>query len=258
MCPVTAAVTTPPAAQPATTIDPLLGGRLRLVQPRTGYRVAIDPVLLAAAVEAKAGERVLDAGCGTGAAALCLAARLPDVAVVGLECDRESAALARESVALNRLEGRVRILEGDLARPPRELRDTAFAWVMSNPPFHEPGRAEPPAEPGRQRAGIESLPLDRWLAACLARLAPGGRLVLIHRADRLDAILSALAGRAGAIEIVPLWPKAGRAANRVLVRARKGSRARPRLLPGLVLHHPDGTYTEVAESILRGAQPLPW
>ncbi|MDW8368662.1 MAG: methyltransferase [Geminicoccaceae bacterium] len=257
MCPVSAAAS-PATAEPATTIDPLLGGRVRLLQPRTGYRVAIDPVLLAAAVGARAGEHVLDAGCGTGAAALCLAARSPEVRVVGLERDPESAALARASVALNRLEGRVRILEGDLGRPPRELRATGFAWVMSNPPFHEPGRTEPPADGSRQRARLESLPLERWIAACLARLAPGGRLVLIHRADRLDAILASLAGRAGAIDIFPLWPKPGRPAGRVLVRARKGSRAPARLLPGLVLHRADGTYTEAAESILRGAQPLPW
>lgn len=258
MCPVTAAANTPPAAEPATTIDPLLGGRLRLVQPRTGYRVGIDPVVLAAAVDARPGERVLDAGCGTGAAALCLAARLAEVAVVGLERDPETAALARESVALNGLEDRVRILEGDLDRPPADLRGSTFASVMTNPPFYEPGRTAPPPAPSRQRARIETLPLERWIAACLARLAPGGRLVLIHRADRLDAILAALTGRAGAIEILPLWPKAGRPAGRVLVRARKGSRARLRLLSGLVLHRPDGTYTEDAESILRGALPLSW
>ena len=68
-----------------TTEDALLGGRVRLLQLRRGYRVAVDSVLLAASVEASAGARILDLGCGTGAVALCLAARVPGVTVVGLE-----------------------------------------------------------------------------------------------------------------------------------------------------------------------------
>ncbi|MCS6877889.1 MAG: methyltransferase [Geminicoccaceae bacterium] len=248
---------TNPSAR-APTRDRLLGGRVVILQPRSGYRAAIDPVLLAAAVAAAPGESVLDAGCGTGAAALCLAARSPEVRVVGLERDPEIAALARESVALNGWEGRVRVITGDLLRPPGELRRTGFSWVMSNPPHLEPSRARPPAEGGRRAARIESVSLADWIAACLARLLPGGRIVLVHRADRLADLLAALRGRSGEITVFPLWPKAEEPARRVLVRARKGSRAPCRLLPGLVLHRADGTFTEAAEAILREAEPLAW
>ncbi|MCL6607657.1 MAG: methyltransferase [Geminicoccaceae bacterium] len=242
----------------STTLDLLLGGRVRLLQPKRGYRAAIDPVLLAAAVGARPGERVLDAGCGTGAASLCLAVRCPEILVTGLERDHAALTLARASVALAGLEGRVRLVEGDLSAPPPELRRTAFDWVASNPPFLEPARARKPDEPGRAAARLESTDLCRWVEACLARLAPGGRLVLVHRADRLPELLAALTGRAGEITLFPLWPKEGEPARRILVRARKGSRAPARLLPGLVLHRPDGRYTEAAEAILRGAEPIPW
>lgn len=247
-----------PSDPEVATLDPLLGGRVRLYQPSRGYRAAIDPVLLAAAVGAAPGERVLDAGCGTGAAALCLAARLPEVAIVGIERDAEALRLARASVEVAGFAARIRLVEGDLAATPTALRGETFAWVMSNPPFLEPGRARAPAEPGRAAARIESVDLPRWIAACLARLAPGGRLVLVHRADRLPELLAALRERSGEITVFPLWPREGEPARRVLVRARKGRRGPARLLPGLVLHRPDGFYTEAAEAVLRGARPIPW
>lgn len=246
------------AVHAPTSVDALLDGRVRIRQPIRGYRAAIDPVLLAAAVGAGPGQSVLDAGCGAGAAALCLAARLPEVAVLGLERDPATAALARDGAALSGLEARVRVLQGDLLDPPEALRGRAFPWVMSNPPYLPAGRARAPEEPGRRAARVETAPLGRWIGACLARLEPGGRLVLVHRADRLGELLAALEGRAGEIAVLPLWPKPGLPAVRILVRARKASRAPPRLLPGLVLHHPDGRSTEAARAVLRGAQPIPW
>lgn len=249
----------PEAVGPAdTSVDALLGGRVRICQPRRGYRAAIDPVLLAAAVGAASGETVLDAGCGAGAAALCLAARVPGVTVVGLERDPETAELARRSVALSGLEAQVEIVTGDLLAPPKSVRERRFAWVMSNPPHLAPDRARPPEDPGRRAARVETVPLERWVGACLARLAPGGRLVTIHRADRLGELLAALGGKTGEIAVLPLWSKTGLPAVRVLVRARKASRAPLRLLPGLVLHHPDGRSTEAARAVLRGALPIPW
>jgi tRNA1(Val) A37 N6-methylase TrmN6 len=73
------------STEPAFTRDALLAGKVALWQPTRGYRVAVDPVLLAAAVEPKAGDRVLDMGCGVAAISLCLLARCPDISVVGLE-----------------------------------------------------------------------------------------------------------------------------------------------------------------------------
>jgi tRNA1(Val) A37 N6-methylase TrmN6 len=232
------------------TEDLLLGGRVRLRQPREGYRAAIDPVVLAAAVGARPGERVLDLGTGTGAAALCLMARVEDLAVVGLEIDPPTAALARENAALNHRD-RFTVREGDVARLPHDLR--GFDRVMANPPYLEAGRSDPPSDAGRRRAHVDQEGLAAWVEAALTAASTGGTVTLIQRADRLAELLSLLLGRAGAIVVAPLWPKAGHEAKRVVVEARKGVRTPLRLHSGLVLHAPDGRYAPAADAILRGA-----
>lgn len=233
--------------------DTLLGGRVRLLQPGGGgYRAAIDPVLLAAAVPARDGEAVLDVGVGTGAALLCLMARCPGVAATGLELAPEHAALAERSLALNGWRGR--IVTGDLRARPAPVEGNAFDHVLTNPPYHGPGTRPP--DDHRAGAHMEEVPLADWLGFCLRMLRPKGVLTLIHRADRLDGILAALAGKAGAVEVIPLWPKAGQAAKRVIVRARKGARTPAVLHPGLVLHGSDGAFTAEAQAILRDGAAL--
>lgn len=230
--------------------DALLGGRVRLMQPRHGYRVAIDPVLLAAAVPAGPGECVLDAGCGTGAAALCLASRVAGCTIVGVEKDAGAAEIGRLNAAGNALESRVDIVTGDLAALPAHLR-RSFDHVMSNPPYLPESLGTLPPDPGRQTAHVESLALGAWITACLRRLRPGGWLTLIQRADRLAELVASLHGPAGDVTIWPLWPRAGVAARRAIVLARKGSRSPARLMAGLVLHAADGSFTPEAEAVLR-------
>jgi tRNA1(Val) A37 N6-methylase TrmN6 len=238
------------------TEDRLLDGRLRLIQPRDGYRAAIDPVFLAAAVSAQPGERVLDLGCGAGAAALCLLARCQQVSVTGLELQESLAELARRNAALNAMEGRFIPLCGDAAAPPPGL--DGFDHVLTNPPFFAEGSGTPAANASRAIAHQErELDLAGWVKAAVKMLRPKGRLTLIHRADRLGDILAALRGRGvGDITILPLWPKADRAAGRVIVAARKGVRSPLRLLPGLVLHGDDGAFTSSAQAVLRGGAAL--
>ncbi len=244
-------------AEPELSDDRLLGGRLRFSQPRRGYRIAIDPVLLAAAVAAEPAETVLDVGTGTGAAALCLAARVPGCMVVGLERDAELLAIARRNFAANGSAIRPQLVEGDLTAPPAALVDRPFDHVMTNPPYHPNGSATPPRTPTGRAAHLAEIDLATWLHACLARLRPLGWLTLIHRADQLDVILSALAGRAGDAIVFPLWPDAAAAsAKRIIVAARKTSRGRVRVARGLVLHEADGRFTPAAEAILRDGAAL--
>jgi tRNA1(Val) A37 N6-methylase TrmN6 len=237
--------------------DALLGGRVRLRQPIEGYRVAIDPVLLAASVPAQAGENVLDVGSGTGAAALCLAARVPGVRVAGIERERELVRIANDNAIHNDLGSRVDIMAGDLLHSPPRLEPSTFAHVMANPPFLEAGRATPPTDPAKARAAIEGeADLEAWVKFGLSMARNKGTLTLIHRADRLDQLLARLSGRVGDIVIFPLWPAAGRAAKRVIVRARKGVHAPARLMPGLVLHNAAGRFTEAADAVLRHGAAL--
>lgn len=241
----------------ATSDDTLLGGRVHLRQPIEGYRVAIDPVLLAAAVPAATADLVLDLGCGVGAAALCLAARAPGCRIVGLERDAALARLARENAARNDLGERVSIIEGDLLAPPASVLPGSFTHVMANPPFLEAARASPSPRPGRATASVEGeATLTDWIAVALEMLLDKGVLTLIHRADRLGDILATLAGRAGGAIVYPLWPGEGKAAKRILVQAKKGSAAPMILEAGLVLHQPDGRYSAAAEAVLRRGAAL--
>jgi len=200
---------------------------------------------------------VLDLGCGAGAAALCLAARVPQVRIVGLELQRELARLAAENAALNGMAGRVAMIAGDLLRPPPRLSPGMFHHVMANPPYLPQGSGTPAPDPAKRAATIEGeATLADWVRAALALARDRGSVTFIHRADRIDALIGHLAGRAGDIAIFPLWPAAGRAASRIVVRARKQLAAPARLLPGLVLHASDGRFTAEAEAVLRGAASL--
>lgn len=243
-----------PAGQLATSDDQLLGGRVSLRQPLEGYRAAIDPVLLAAAVPARSGEKVLELGCGVGAAALCLMARVPDLTVTGLELQPALAALARHNAKANGI-ARFFVLEGDVAAPPKAL-GSGYDRVLLNPPF-QPSAAEGSPLASKDLANREgTASLAVWLDLGLRRLRQGGTLTLIHRAERLSGALAALEGHAGDVRVLPLWPLVGRPAKRILLQATRGSRAATTLLPGLALHVSDGGFTAEAEAVLRRAAEL--
>lgn len=251
--------TTTPGECSDSSRDQLLGNRITLHQPVNGYRVAIDPVILAAAVPAKPGEQVLDVGCGTGAAALCLAARVPDVAIAGLEIQSEMIRYALRNVTANDVKARVQIMQGDISSPPLEIQDRIFDHVMTNPPFMAEGSGNPPPDPVRAMATVEGAQgIEPWIAFPASILKHKGTLTMIHRADRLADILSLMSGRFGDIRVYPLWPgpEADKPAKRVMVQARKGINAPLTLLPGMVLHREDGSYTPEAEAVLADAEAI--
>lgn len=244
-------------ASSAITEDRILGGRILLRQPASGYRVGIDPVLLAASVPAFGQARALDLGCGVGAAGLCLAWRQPGLRITGLEIQPALATLAAGNAALNQMSARLNILAGDLLRPPSQLKAASFDVVLANPPFHVAGRASAPKEPGRAQGHVEGeADLAAWIACALDLAAPGGLLLMIHKPERIGDMLDLLEGRAGAVELFPLWAGEGKPARRILLRAKKASAAPLTLHQGLVLHEADGRYTQAAEDVLRNAAAL--
>ncbi len=237
--------------------DTLLGGRVKLRQPLHGYRAAIDPVLLAAAVPAGAADTVLDIGCGVGAASLCLAARVDGCRITGIETQRELVRLANDNIALNGFFGRVAAVSGDLLHPPPRLEPGSFAHVMANPPFLEAAAATPPPDAAKAAANVEGeADLGAWVRFALVMVRPKGSITFIHRADRMERLLAQLSGRAGDIVVFPLWAGPEKPAKRVIIRARKSVATPTRLAPGLVLHEADGRYTPAADAVLRGGAAL--
>ena len=235
--------------------DTLLGGRVQIAQPADGYRVAVDAVLLAAAIDAGAGQRVLDLGCGVGSVALCLAWRRPDLRITGL--DREPIFLdyAKANAEANGMETRVAFLEGDVLNPLRAM-GADFDQVMLNPPYLKAGSATVSAHPLKAAATAEgAATLPDWIACARAALRPGGMLTMIHRADRLGDCLAGLRGFGG-IVVLPIHPKVDRPAKRILIQARAGTGEPLSILPGFVLHEADGRFTAAADAILRDGGPL--
>jgi tRNA1(Val) A37 N6-methylase TrmN6 len=242
------------AAVPEQPIDRLLDGRVQVAQPADGYRVAVDAVLLAAAVDAAQGATVLDLGCGVGSVGLCLAWRRPDLSVTGLDREPVFVACARANAARNGMAERLRILEADLRAPLPQK----FDHIAMNPPYLKAGTATVSAHPLKAAATAEGeAKLADWIAAARDALKPGGVLTLIHRADRLDDVLSGVTRSFGGITILPFHPKLDRAAKRIILRAQLGSGEKLALLPGLILHEENGAFTAAADSILRDGKALP-
>ncbi|MES2916571.1 MAG: methyltransferase [Pseudomonadota bacterium] len=238
--------------------DKFLCGRLSLLQPVKGYRAATDPVLLAAACPAEPGQGVLDLGCGAGAAALCLGRRVPGLALAGLEVQPAYADLARRNAVRNAIP--VEVHEGDLTRMPSALRRD-FDHVIANPPYYPQGGSPSPVV-ARARAMQVDTPLATWVQAATRRLRHGGWLTLICGTDGLPEVLAALPPKLGSAAVLPLAPREGRPALRVIVQARKGGRAAFRLLAPLVIHQGsahDGdreSYTPAANAVLRDGADL--
>ena len=237
-----------------TTEDAFLDGRVRVLQPRKGYRAAIDPVFLAAAVDLPEGARVLDAGAGVGTASLCLAARRPDLRIAALELQPELAGLARRNVELNKASG-ITVIEGSL-----HDADGAVPYdaVMTNPPYWRLAETRPSPDPIKRTATVEDAHgLTGWIAACARRLGPSGKIYMVHSATRVDDIADAALGCGfGSVSVFPLWSKAGAAAKRVIVMLSVSVEPVRTGMQGLVLHDDAGTYTVPAQNILRGAAPL--
>jgi tRNA1(Val) A37 N6-methylase TrmN6 len=245
--------------------DSFLGGRLLLHQPAEGHRCGTDAVLLAAAVPADFSGHVIDAGAGIGAAGLALANTRPRSQVGLVEIDPFVASLARANIVQNGLIDRCYAAEADLFSP-AGLREAGVyseraGLVITNPPFLDPGKSRLSPEPNRRRAHAMQTngpsALGAWIAASLALVVPSGLYIMIHRPDMLPVILQSLDGCTGAITVLPVYPRLNSKARRILVRAKKGSRAPFALAPPLVLHDEHG-FTPAADAIHRGKSAIEW
>jgi tRNA1Val (adenine37-N6)-methyltransferase len=233
--------------------DSLLGGRVQHAQGTDGHRTGIEPVLLAAFVPARAGERVLEGGTGAGAALLCLASRVPGMLGVGLELNAEQAVRARENFALNGFDSLV-VVHGDLAAIELESR---FDHAMANPPWHTPSATASPdgarALAKQARPGLFAL----WAERLARTLRHRGTLSFITSTATLSECLAAFSqAGCGSHTILPLWPREGKPSKLVLLQGVKDGRGPTQVMPGLVLHAPGGGYTAAAEAVLRDGHAL--
>lgn len=243
------------------TEDSLLGGHVRLLQPESGLRATTDTVFLAAAcpigeanAQTAAPSRILDLGCGSGGAGLCVLARAPRATLTGVDIQADLIGVATRNAALNMCQNRARFVCADIRN--FEPESDSFDHVICNPPYLEAGAHTASPDVSKARAsgfpeGTQGGGLKDWLDCAFRCLKGRGSLTLIHRADALDQIFQGLGRRFGAVEIIPLWSGAGKPASRVIVRARPNRRTGAILHPGVTMHDLDGCYTIDAKRILR-------
>ncbi len=235
----------------STTCDRFLDGRVVVNQPTDGFRAGIDAVLLAAAIGARPEHSLLELGCGAGTAMLCAASRLPHCHFTGLDIDPDMIDLAQQNIAANTMSDRVQAGIGNVSTPENL---GAYDCVFFNPPFFDDAAALRAPKAGKQQAFLSGdTPLSAWIKAAHDSLKPKGQVFIIHRADALASILDALSKGFGEIAIKPVQPRQDKPAKRVLIAARKGSKAPLTLLPPLILHDDEGSkYSAEADAILRG------
>ncbi|WP_136660407.1 methyltransferase [Nitratireductor sp. XY-223] len=230
---------------PQTTVDAFHRGRFHLVQPRgRGHRAGVDAMLLASLVPGGATGRLADFGAGSGAAGMAVASRIETIDVVLVERSAHMAQLASESVRLPQnagFSGRVTVLAADVTLTGRErlvagLEDAAFDHVIMNPPFNDAAdRATPDSLKAEAHAMSDRL-FERWIRTAGAVCRPGGQLSLIARPQSLLEILGACHNRFGGLQAIPVHPRPGEDAIRVLLTGIKGSRARLTVRPPLFIH----------------------
>lgn len=243
------------------TQDDFLGGKLRVWQPRKGYRAGVDPVLLAASIAAKPGQTVLELGCGVGVASLCLSVRVPGLAITGVELQPDYADLARRNALENN--ALFDVVTADLRNLPATLRQQRFNHVIMNPPYFDRAASVAASNAGRDVALAGDTPLADWLDIGARRVGPRGYLTIIQRMERLPEVIAALQGRLGALILRPIAGRENRAPELFLLQARQEGRAAFRITPTLVMH--DGTahagdqetYTTQVRAVLRQGAALP-
>ncbi len=241
-----------------TSLDGLLDRRVTLEQSTIGYRVAVDTVLLAAAVPALEGDKILDMGCGVGGAMICLACRVPNIKGLGIEVVPDLVELCHHNIGRNAFASGLGVRREDATSLPSDLL-ASFDHVLMNPPYHEEKRHDASPNNLKHAANIEKTgDLALWVASAAAALKTSGTLTMIHRADRHDEILSLLRKSFGEIEVLPLLPKVGTVPKRILFRARKNATFIVQNCYPVILHQDSGDYTEEADTILRLGEELPF
>jgi tRNA1(Val) A37 N6-methylase TrmN6 len=239
------------------TEDAFLGGKLSILQPEKGYRAGIDAVFLAATIPVVDGETVFEAGIGAGVVSLCLLARNPLLHVTGMEIATRYSVLCEQNAKRNNFSDNVHVITADVKDAMRrELahmpEHNSFAHAFANPPYFEDGKVTP--SPSLLKATAHAFgpdDLELWIKVMHAMVTLRGTVTLIHRAETLGKILSAMDGKFGDIRVAPLFARTGTAASRIIVQGVKGSRAPMQLLPGLILHEDSSGFTADAEAVLR-------
>lgn len=233
----------------------VLDGAVTLHQPAQGFRTSIDAVLLAAACPAKEGSHILDLGCGVGSSGFCALHRINNTRLTGIDIVPENIDLAQKNAETNNLTKRCVFENINM----KDFQKNGFDHIICNPPFEDAGKHLHSPHDHKAKAIGHMAPensIQDWITCAFNAVKSGGTLTMIHKAGAMQELMIALGKSWGATEIIPLFPKEGRAPKRVIIRTIKHRKSPSILHPGLILHNDDGSYTQEAENILRDGGAL--
>ncbi|MCR5224774.1 MAG: methyltransferase [Alphaproteobacteria bacterium] len=232
------------------TQDYILNGKIKLLQPKNGYRVAIDPILLAACVHVKPNQKILDAGCGVGAISLILKNKEPSAQITAIDLDEEMCRLCKQNAELNSCDINVINCNVEDVRAFTQRED--FDQIVTNPPFFKKEASRISGK--KQLANFETIELGKWITFCIKKLKNGGIFSIVHNASRTGDILQSVMPSLGDITIVPIYSKLDTDAKRVIVTGKKGRKSDMKIAHGIVVHEDDGSYTDAMKKILAGEE----
>jgi tRNA1(Val) A37 N6-methylase TrmN6 len=235
------------------TEDRILGGHIKLMQPRKGYRVAIDPVILAYFVNVKPLQEILDVGCGVGTISLILKKKEKFAKITAIDVDEEMCLLFQQNYQMNLLDIEIKNVGIEHIQKDVSMKNKLFDHVVTNPPFFEQKSSR--ISESKKLSNFETISLVNWISYCINQLKSNGIFSIIHNASRIDDILYALRNVAGSVSITPIFPKRNCEANRIVVQAKKFSRSAIKICAGVIVHNDDGSYSESMRDILYPKYP---
>ena len=245
-----------------TTCDAFLGGKITILQSKSGPRAGIDSVLLASSIPAKEGQCLLEAGAGSGVVSLCAAGRVRNLQLTGVELQPELADIARKNAIRNGIQDRCRIIEGDVTGSGNSWKNMgvipdSFDHSFANPPFYDQAQSRRPLDPSKAQAHIHDVrALERWVRFLVTHTRPRGTVTIIHTAEMLGKLLGLYERRVGNIRVYPIYSKKGQPASRILIQGVKASKGPLHIDQGLIMHDEDGAFTQRAAAILRDGAGL--
>lgn len=228
------------------TEDLILNGKIKLCQPKHGYRIAIDPILLASVVELKKEQTILDVGCGVGTISMILKYMDNSQNITCIDIDPIMTKLCQRNSKLNNLP--LNIINCPIDS--NLLNNETFDSVVTNPPFYNPENFR--SSKKKSAANFETISLRSWISFCLKRLKPNGNFYIIHLPERLEHILESLRNLVGKIEIFPIYSHKNEPTKRIIIKCKKASKEPLKIMSGLVSHGDSNEYTNDMKLILSG------
>ena len=241
------------ALQEGERLDDLMRSGRVIIQDPNEFCFSMDAVLISHFPRLKKNFRVIDLGTGNGVIPLLIADNVKEICAV--ELNSRAVELARRNVELNGLSEKISVVEGDYRRHREIFKPESFDLAIANPPYTPVKNGEPNKLSSVARARHEfTATLEDVVTAARFVLKFRGSFCMIHLASRLCEIVDALHRHQMEMKrLRPIQPKAGRDANLIMIEAVVGGNAgNLQILPPLVVHNPDNSYTDEIHEIYNG------